>query len=108
MAGVRTPADSAQAALGPALNQHQVCGESNHDRTSILLGRIGIYDNFPGSIGLSPALFDLEKDLLRHGLKTINVCPCQEGCPSCVGPSRETGRQAKQVAQEILRGLLEE
>jgi hypothetical protein len=25
-----------------------------------------------------------------------------------VGPSRETGRQAKQVAQEILRGLLEE
>jgi DEAD/DEAH box helicase domain-containing protein len=69
---------------------------------------IFIYDNFPGGIGLSPALFDLEKDLLRHGLKTINVCPCQEGCPSCVGPSRETGRQAKQVAQEILRGLLEE
>ena len=60
-----------------------------------------------GGIGLSPALFDLEKDLLRHSLKTINVCPCQEGCPSCVGPSRETGRQAKQVAQEILRGLLE-
>jgi len=53
-------------------------------------------------------LSNLEKDLLRHGLKTINVCPCQEGCPSCVGPSRETGRQAKQVAQEILRGLLEE
>jgi len=69
---------------------------------------IFIYDNFPGGIGLSPALFDLEKDLLRHSLKTINVCPCKEGCPSCVGPSRETGRQAKQVAQEILRGLLEE
>jgi DEAD/DEAH box helicase domain-containing protein len=69
---------------------------------------IFIYDNYPGGIGLSPALFDLEKDLLRHSLKTINVCPCQEGCPSCVGPSRETGRQAKQVAQEILRGLLEE
>jgi DEAD/DEAH box helicase domain-containing protein len=51
-------------------------------------------------------LFDLDKDLLKHSLKTINVCPCQEGCPSCVGPSRETGRQAKQVAQEILRGLL--
>jgi len=69
---------------------------------------IFIYDNFPGGIGLSPALFDLEKDLLKHGLKTINVCPCQEGCPSCVGPSRETGRQAKQVAQDILRGLLED
>jgi DEAD/DEAH box helicase domain-containing protein len=69
---------------------------------------IFIYDNYPGGIGLSPALFELEKDLLKHSLKTINVCPCQEGCPSCVGPARETGRQAKQVAQEILRGLLEE
>ena len=69
---------------------------------------IFIYDNYPGGIGLSPALFELEKDLLKHGLKTINVCPCKEGCPSCVGPARETGRQAKQVAREILRGLLEE
>ncbi|MEW5900895.1 MAG: DEAD/DEAH box helicase [Acidobacteriota bacterium] len=68
---------------------------------------IFIYDNYPGGIGLSPGLFDLEKVLLQHSLKTINVCPCQEGCPSCVGPSRETGKQAKQVAQEILRGLLE-
>jgi DEAD/DEAH box helicase domain-containing protein len=68
---------------------------------------IFIYDNYPGGIGLSPALFDLEKDLLKHSLKTITLCPCQEGCPSCVGPARETGKQAKQVAQEILRGLLE-
>jgi len=69
---------------------------------------IFIYDNYPGGIGLSPALFDLEKDLLKHCLKTINLCPCQEGCPSCVGPATETGKQAKQVAQDILRGLLEE
>jgi DEAD/DEAH box helicase domain-containing protein len=68
---------------------------------------IFIYDNYPGGIGLSPALFDLEKGLLQHGLQTITRCPCQEGCPSCVGPARETGKQAKQVAQEILRGLLE-
>jgi DEAD/DEAH box helicase domain-containing protein len=68
---------------------------------------IFIYDNYPGGIGLSPGLFELEKDLLKHCLKTINLCPCQEGCPSCVGPSRETGKQAKQVAQEILRRLLE-
>ncbi len=68
---------------------------------------IFIYDNYPGGIGLSPALFELEKTLLQHCLKTITVCPCREGCPSCVGPSRETGKQAKQVAQEILRRLLE-
>ena len=42
------------------------------------------------------------------GLETINVCPCKEGYPSCVGPARETGRQAKRVVQEILRGHPEE
>ena len=68
---------------------------------------IFIYDNYPGGIGLSPALFELDKKLLKHCLKTINLCPCQEGCPSCVGPAGETGKQAKQVAQDILRGLLE-
>ncbi len=67
---------------------------------------IFIYDNFPGGIGLSPSLFDLEKRLLEHAQKTIHACPCQEGCPSCVGPTKESGRQSKQVAQEILNSLL--
>ena len=67
---------------------------------------IFIYDNFPGGIGLSPSLFDLEKTLLEHSQKTIQACPCQEGCPSCVGPTRASGKQAKQVALEILTRLL--
>jgi hypothetical protein len=46
-----------------------------------------------------------ERSSLRHSLRTINLCPYKEGCPSCVGPCPETGRQAKQVAQEILWGL---
>jgi len=67
---------------------------------------IFIYDNYPGGIGLSPALYELEKSLLEHCLKTIEVCPCQEGCPSCVGPTKESGKQAKQVAMEILKNLI--
>lgn len=67
---------------------------------------IFIYDNYPGGIGLSPALFNLEKKLLEHCLKTIEVCPCKDGCPSCVGPTAESGEQAKQVAREILQRLL--
>ncbi|NIO49210.1 MAG: DEAD/DEAH box helicase [Candidatus Aminicenantes bacterium] len=65
-----------------------------------------IFDNFPGGIGLSPSLFDLEKELLKHCQKTIAACPCKEGCPSCVGPTKESGKQAKQVALEILRSLI--
>ncbi|MBL7082836.1 MAG: hypothetical protein ISS41_04295, partial [Candidatus Aminicenantes bacterium] len=45
--------------------------------------------------------------LLEHSKKTIAVCPCEEGCPSCVGPTKESGRQAKQVSLEILKKLLE-
>jgi DEAD/DEAH box helicase domain-containing protein len=67
---------------------------------------IFIYDNFPGGIGLSPSLFDLEKTLLEHSRKTIQACPCKEGCPSCVGPTKESGKQSKQVALEILNTLL--
>jgi len=67
---------------------------------------IFIYDNFPGGIGLSPSLFELEKELLRQCLKTITSCPCQEGCPSCVGPTRESGQKSKQVALEILNNLI--
>jgi DEAD/DEAH box helicase domain-containing protein len=69
---------------------------------------IYIYDNFPGGIGLSPSLFELEKKLLHHSLKTIQACPCREGCPSCVGPVRESGVQAKQVALHILEVLTED
>lgn len=67
---------------------------------------IFIYDNFPGGIGLSPSLFDLKDRLLRHCLETIQACPCQEGCPSCVGPSQESGRFAKPVALDILKLLI--
>jgi DEAD/DEAH box helicase domain-containing protein len=67
---------------------------------------IFIYDNFPGGIGLSPSLFDLKTELLERCRKTISACACQEGCPSCVGPTKESGKQAKQVALEILLRVL--
>jgi len=67
---------------------------------------IFIYDNFPGGIGLSPSLFDLEKELLKQCMKTIEACPCEEGCPSCVGPTKESGKQAKQVSLMILKNLI--
>jgi DEAD/DEAH box helicase domain-containing protein len=67
---------------------------------------IFIYDNYPGGIGLSPSLFELEKTLLEYCLKTIAACPCRDGCPSCVGPVKESGERAKEVALDILSRLL--
>jgi DEAD/DEAH box helicase domain-containing protein len=67
---------------------------------------IFIYDNYPGGIGLSPSLFALESRLLEHGLKTLEACPCRDGCPSCVGATNESGKDAKRVARVIIHGLL--
>jgi DEAD/DEAH box helicase domain-containing protein len=63
---------------------------------------IFIYDNYPGGIGFSRPLFDMHDALLDRTRELIAECPCESGCPSCVGPEGNTGPRAKQVALEIL------
>ncbi len=68
---------------------------------------IFIYDNYPGGIGFSDPLFDMHRLLLERTRELIGGCPCDSGCPSCVGPEGNTGPHAKEVASLILDGLLE-
>lgn len=83
-------------------------GEMPVDPTDISFEpNIFIYDSFPGGIGLSPSLFDLQNDLLEQCRNTIRACLCAEGCPSCVGPTKESGKGAKEVALFILDTLLD-
>ena len=63
---------------------------------------IYLYDVHAGGIGLAERLFEVFHDLLRHGLATLERCPCRAGCPSCVGPVNEVGRRAKATAAAIL------
>jgi DEAD/DEAH box helicase domain-containing protein len=65
-----------------------------------------IYDNYPSGIGFSRPLFDMHHALLARTRELITGCPCESGCPSCVGPEGNTGPHAKQVASEILERLL--
>jgi DEAD/DEAH box helicase domain-containing protein len=65
-----------------------------------------IYDNYPGGIGFSRPLYDMHGLLLERTRDLIAGCPCDSGCPSCVGPEGSTGPHAKQVASRILEGLL--
>jgi DEAD/DEAH box helicase domain-containing protein len=67
---------------------------------------IFIYDNYPGGIGFSRPLFDMQQPLLERTRELVNGCPCESGCPSCVGPEGNTGPHAKEVALRILDGLL--
>ena len=68
--------------------------------------RIFIYDAYPGGIGFSAPLFTMHVELLTRTRELIAGCPCENGCPSCVGPIGETGPLAKTVALRILDHLL--
>ncbi|MDE2881903.1 MAG: DEAD/DEAH box helicase [Acidobacteriota bacterium] len=67
--------------------------------------RIFIYDNYPGGIGFSEPLWESRATLLAETLGLIERCPCQAGCPSCVGPVGEIGRHGKAAALAILGGI---
>jgi DEAD/DEAH box helicase domain-containing protein len=67
---------------------------------------IFIYDNYPGGIGFSRPLFDMHASLLERTRDLIAGCPCESGCPSCVGPEGNTGPNAKPVALRILGALV--
>jgi len=64
-----------------------------------------LYDNYPGGIGQSAALFRLTPRLLDGALKLVSACSCESGCPSCSGPLGEVGERGKEVAARILREL---
>jgi DEAD/DEAH box helicase domain-containing protein len=63
-----------------------------------------LYDAYPGGIGFSEPLFRLSAELLQRTRELVRACPCENGCPSCVGPA-EKGVETKQVALAILDRL---
>jgi DEAD/DEAH box helicase domain-containing protein len=64
--------------------------------------RIFIYDNYPGGIGFSGPLHRMHDELVDATRRLIAECPCENGCPGCVGPIGNTGPLAKAVALRIL------
>jgi len=64
-----------------------------------------IYDAYPGGIGFSQPLYRACDVLLSRTMELISACPCENGCPSCIGPTAEHSERTKKVALEILRRL---
>ena len=64
-----------------------------------------LYDNFSGGIGQSEPLYRMHAQLLRRSRDLLASCPCEAGCPSCVGPLGEVGEKAKEVASRFLNEL---
>ena len=80
-----------------------VRGEKPHELSAE--PTIFLYDNYPGGIGFSEPLFGMHDLLLERTRELIEECPCESGCPSCVGPEGATGPHAKPVALHLLRAL---
>jgi DEAD/DEAH box helicase domain-containing protein len=64
-----------------------------------------LYDNYPGGIGQSAALFKLSARLIEAAAKLLAGCACESGCPGCVGPIGEVGERGKEAAGRILTAL---
>ena len=64
-----------------------------------------LYDAYPGGIGFSEPLFRVCDLLLSKTRELIAACPCDNGCPSCVGPAGEKAERAKEAALAILERL---
>ena len=50
---------------------------------------ITLYERVPGGIGYAEKLFELMPELLRAAYDLVKICPCERGCPACVGPVLE-------------------
>jgi DEAD/DEAH box helicase domain-containing protein len=46
-----------------------------------------LYEHVPGGTGLSERVYEQQATLLAAAANLIARCPCQAGCPACVGPS---------------------
>jgi DEAD/DEAH box helicase domain-containing protein len=89
--------------LGLSINAGKDDGGASFNEGDV--PRVFLYDAYPGGIGFSAPLFSMHADLLSRTRELIAECPCENGCPSCVGPVGQTGPLAKTVALRILDHL---
>ncbi|HZT97474.1 MAG TPA: DEAD/DEAH box helicase, partial [Chloroflexota bacterium] len=68
---------------------------------------IYLYDAIPGGIGFSSRLYEMHRTLLKGAGDLVAGCPCDSGCPSCVGPSFDNRRTAKLQALRLVDILLQ-
>jgi len=50
---------------------------------------ITLYEQVPGGVGYAEQLYESMPDVLQAAYDLVNGCPCENGCPACVGPVLE-------------------
>ena len=67
-----------------------------------------VYDRAPSGVGLSEKLYELQDQVLTAASERIHECPCESGCPSCVGPVTPLDKDIKTRTKQVLQRLTEE
>lgn len=62
-----------------------------------------LFDALPGGVGFAERIFERSAELLAMTTEHVRACPCQAGCPACVGPTEHSPR--KRLALELLQRL---
>ncbi len=52
-----------------------------------------LYDHIPGGVGLSDRVYEMNMELFVEARRMLAACPCENGCPSCVGAESVGGKK---------------
>jgi len=69
---------------------------------------VALYEASAIGAGFGGALFDLHGRIVNAALELIQGCPCEHGCPACIGPVLDESDGAKPRARAILELLRDE
>ncbi|MGY3717710.1 DEAD/DEAH box helicase [Sutcliffiella cohnii] len=75
--------------------------KSTHDEKPVIY----LYDRYPGGVGLSDKAYSHLEEFVQSCLKLITMCPCNSGCPSCVGNDEGAGN-TKELVVTLIRTIL--
>jgi DEAD/DEAH box helicase domain-containing protein len=68
---------------------------------------IYLWDRYPGGIGIARRVFQLHDEILRAALRMVSDCPCQRGCPSCIGAQLEAEVDLKELTTALLSQMID-
>jgi DEAD/DEAH box helicase domain-containing protein len=87
------------------INWEDFAAPRTSDVTDFFEPNLYLYDAYPGGIGFSEPLYRISNLLLERTSELISACPCDNGCPSCVGPAADRSERTKNAALAILGRL---
>jgi len=94
--------------FGPAAREpRRETSSTGEQRVGGLDPTLFLFDAQPGGVGLAERIYERSGEMLGRARSLIAGCPCQGGCPACVGPSENSPRKSLALALIEILGFAE-